>query len=85
MPATRSSGRAPFTTIGPPCLTLFGCVLQDGTYDLSAPPPFSLSDIRNAIPAHCWNKNAWKSMAYLALDVAVVAGLAVAAYTVNQW
>nr|QWW89555.1 Omega3 fatty acid desaturase [Chromochloris zofingiensis] len=58
---------------------------QDGTYDLSAPPPFSLSDIRNAIPAHCWNKNAWKSMAYLALDVAVVAGLAVAAYTVNQW
>lgn len=30
--------------------------LQDGTYDLSAPPPFTLQDLRAAIPAHCWQK-----------------------------
>lgn len=58
---------------------------QDGSFDLSAPPPFSLQDLRNAIPAHCWEKNTLKSMAYLALDVLIVAGLAVAAYTINQW
>jgi fatty acid desaturase len=57
----------------------------DGTHDLSAPPPFSLTDIRNAIPAHCWEKNTFKSFAHLALDVGIVAGLAAAAYVANSW
>lgn len=103
---------------------------QDGSYDLSAPPPFGLSDIRNAIPgggmqgvqgrgpdaggctawpalhppalatahrahpglpvrarlaAHCWEKNAWKSIGYLVRDVAIVAGLAAGALAINSW
>ncbi|KAG2448543.1 hypothetical protein HYH02_006434 [Chlamydomonas schloesseri] len=57
----------------------------DGTYDLSAPPPFTLQDLRNAIPAHCWEKNTFRSMAHLALDVGIVFGLAAVAFTVNQW
>ncbi|KAJ9521241.1 hypothetical protein QJQ45_022979 [Haematococcus lacustris] len=79
----------------------------DGTYDLSAPPPFTLQDLRNAIPgnrrpnaqllsraqalcgavpvAHCWEKNTFRSLSYLALDVAIVAGLAAVAMAVNQW
>lgn len=59
--------------------------LQDGSYDLSAPPPFGLTDIREAIPKHCWEKNAGRSMAYLALDVGIVAALAFGAYTLNAW
>jgi omega-3 fatty acid desaturase (delta-15 desaturase) len=59
--------------------------LQDGSIDLSAAPPFSLADLRNAIPAHCWEKNTFKSMAHLALDVGIVFGLAAAALAVNQW
>jgi len=59
--------------------------LQDGSYDLSAAPPFNLSDIRNAIPAHCWEKNSWRSMAHLALDVGIVAGLAAGAFALNAW
>lgn len=58
---------------------------QDGTYDLSAAPPFSLSDIRNAIPAHCWVKDTKRSLASLALDVGIVAGLAYGAYSLNAW
>jgi omega-3 fatty acid desaturase (delta-15 desaturase) len=58
---------------------------QDGSYDLSAPPPFTLQDLRNAIPAHCWEKKPARSMAYLALDVAIVAGLAAGAYALNAW
>jgi len=58
---------------------------EDGSYDLSAPPPFSLADIRNAIPSHCWEKNSWKSMSYLALDVGIVAALAYGAFTLNAW
>lgn len=58
---------------------------EDGTYDLSAPPPFTLADLKNAIPAHCWEKDALRSFSYLALDVGIVAALAVAAYTINAW
>uniref|UniRef100_A0A383VUL9 Fatty acid desaturase domain-containing protein n=1 Tax=Tetradesmus obliquus TaxID=3088 RepID=A0A383VUL9_TETOB len=58
---------------------------EDGSYDLSAPPPFGLSDIREAIPKQCWEKNGFKSMAYLAADVAIVTGLAAGAFALNQW
>eukprot|EP00897_Mesotaenium_endlicherianum_P008945 jgi/Mesen1/8079/ME000434S07321 len=54
-------------------------------FDASAPPPFTLSDIRAAIPKHCWEKNSWKSVAYVIRDVAVVLGLAVGAASVNNW
>ena len=53
--------------------------------DMSDMPPFTLSDIRNAIPDHCWERNAAKSMSYLVRDVAIVAGLAAAAYAINSW
>eukprot|EP00850_Spirogloea_muscicola_P013877 SM000096S24906 [mRNA] locus=s96:397172:400033:- [translate_table: standard] len=48
-------------------------------FDAAAPPPFSLADIRAAIPKHCWQKDARRSALYLARDVAIVAGLAAAA------
>lgn len=53
--------------------------------ELAAPPPFTLQDLRNAIPAHCWKKDTARSMAHLALDVAIVVGIAVGAYAVNSW
>ena len=58
---------------------------QDGSFDLSAAPPFGLADIRNAIPAKCWEKDTFRSFAHLALDVGIVAALAVGAYMANQW
>lgn len=60
-------------------------VRPDGTFDLSAAPPFSLSDIRAAIPDKCWERNTARSFAHLALDVGIVFGLAAAAFTVNSW
>lgn len=53
--------------------------------DLSAAPPFSLADLRNAIPEHCWEKNTARSFAYLVKDVAIVLGLAAGAYAANSW
>ncbi|KAJ7535469.1 hypothetical protein O6H91_12G035300 [Diphasiastrum complanatum] len=58
---------------------------QDEDFDASALPPFTLADIRAAIPKHCWEKNTWKSMSYVARDVAIVLGLAAAATHVNSW
>ncbi|CAI0539602.1 unnamed protein product [Linum tenue] len=54
-------------------------------FDPGAPPPFNLADIRAAIPKHCWVKDPWKSMSYVARDVAVVFGLAAAAAYLNNW
>eukprot|EP00878_Enallax_costatus_P000968 GHUV01001100.1.p1 GENE.GHUV01001100.1~~GHUV01001100.1.p1 ORF type:complete len:437 (+),score=65.97 GHUV01001100.1:166-1311(+) len=58
---------------------------EDGTYDLSAPPPFTLQDLRNAIPAHCWKKNVTRSLLYVLLDIFVVAGLAYVAHNYATW
>nr|QBI71560.1 plastid omega-3 fatty acid desaturase [Arachis hypogaea] len=56
-----------------------------GEFDPGAPPPFNLADIRAAIPKHCWVKDPWKSMSYVARDVIVVLGLAAGAAYLNSW
>ena len=61
-----------------------GVELEDNEFNPGAPPPFTLADIRAAIPKHCWVKDPWKSMSYVLRDVVVVFGLAaVAAYFNN--
>ncbi|XP_068668428.1 omega-3 fatty acid desaturase, chloroplastic-like [Aristolochia californica] len=54
-------------------------------FDPGAPPPFSIGDIRAAIPKHCWVKDPWRSMSYVVRDVVVVFGLAAAAVYYNNW
>lgn len=53
--------------------------------DLSAPPPFTLQDLRAAIPEHCWKKDAARSLRYAAFDLLVCVTLAVAAAKLNSW
>ena len=48
-------------------------------FDAAKPPPFRIADVRAAVPAHCWRKSPWRSLSYVARDVAAVAGLAAAA------
>jgi acyl-lipid omega-3 desaturase len=52
---------------------------------LSQAPPFTLSDLREAIPDKCWEKDAFKSFSYLVKDVAIVLGLAAGAYFLDSW
>lgn len=55
-------------------------------FDPSAPPPFRIGEIRAAIPAHCWVKDPWRSMSYVARDIFVVTGLvALAVYFHSCW
>ncbi len=49
----------------------------------STPPPFTLADVRRAIPAHCFEKSLTRSLSYLALDVAVCAALWYAALWID--
>ncbi|XP_054783712.1 omega-3 fatty acid desaturase, chloroplastic-like isoform X2 [Prosopis cineraria] len=60
-------------------------VNEVNVFDPGAPPPFKLSDIREAIPKHCWVKDPWRSMSYVVRDVVVVFGLAAAAAYLNNW
>lgn len=54
-------------------------------FDFSALPPFTLADIRAAIPKHCWKRSSWRSMSYVLKDVTIVFALAAGAVYVNSW
>lgn len=56
-----------------------------GKFDPGSPPPFTIGEIRAAIPKHCWVKNPWLSMSYVLRDVVIVFGLAAAAVYFNSW
>ncbi|GFP97650.1 omega-3 fatty acid desaturase chloroplastic [Phtheirospermum japonicum] len=58
---------------------------KEGFFDPAAPPPFKVSDIKAAIPKHCWVKDPWRSMSYVGRDIAVVFGLAAVAAYFNNW
>jgi len=46
--------------------------------------PFTLQDIRSAIPAHCFQSSVWRSLSYLFLDFGLVALLYWVAFTINS-
>ncbi|PWA73084.1 sn-2 acyl-lipid omega-3 desaturase (ferredoxin), chloroplastic [Artemisia annua] len=54
-------------------------------FDAGVKPGFKLSDVRGAIPKHCWVKDPLRSMSYVVRDVAIVVGLAAFAGFVNSW
>ncbi|TYH51930.1 hypothetical protein ES332_D10G315500v1 [Gossypium tomentosum] len=59
--------------------------VNNGEFDPGAAPPFKLSDIKAAIPKHCWVKDPWRSMSYVVRDVVVVFGLAAVAAYFKNW
>lgn len=60
-------------------------ITKEEDFDPRKPPPFRLSDIRAAIPKHCWVKNPWKSMSYVVRDISVAIALAATASFFNSW
>lgn len=58
---------------------------QSSTFDASAKPPFTLADIRRAIPEKYWEKRWLPSLMFAVRDYLVVGALAAGALAVNQW
>ncbi|KAM1286763.1 hypothetical protein ACFX15_000680 [Malus domestica] len=54
-------------------------------FDPSAPPPFKIADIRDAIPKHCWVKNPWRSLSYVVRDFLVGFVLSAIAKYSDSW
>ncbi|MGL6282219.1 MAG: DUF3474 domain-containing protein, partial [Microcoleaceae cyanobacterium] len=48
-------------------------------------PPFTLQQIKAAIPAHCFQPVVSRSLFYFFLDVAIIAGLYALATYLNSW
>ncbi len=47
--------------------------------------PFTIQDVRQAIPAHCFTPSATRSISYFLRDVAIVAGLYALAAQLDSW
>ena len=59
--------------------------IQSSLPDLSEELPFTIKDLRLAIPNECFTPSTFKSLAYFSLDVGIIAGLyGIAAY-LNSW
>ncbi|CAM8952639.1 unnamed protein product [Rhodiola kirilowii] len=54
-------------------------------FNPAAAPPFKINDIRAAIPKHCWVKDSWKYLSFVANDIIVVAVLAAIAAYFDNW
>ncbi|KAL6275647.1 hypothetical protein ACE6H2_019248 [Prunus campanulata] len=54
-------------------------------FDPSAPPPFKIAEIRDAIPKHCWVKNPWTSLSYAVRDIFVIFALSAIAKYSSTW
>jgi len=87
LPTVRASAaaRPPRVCVAAPLSPSDASALQqDAAFDPSA-APFGLTDLREAIPKHLWEKNAWKSLSFVLRDVAIVFGLAAGAAYLNNW
>ena len=58
--------------------------VTDAPFDYGAKPPFTLADIRKAIPEQCFKKDTMRSLSYLARDVFVVASLTAGALAIKS-
>lgn len=46
--------------------------------------PFTLQDVRRAIPAHCFQPNHWRSLSYFFFDIGIITLLYWVAHQINQ-
>ncbi|ERN13954.1 hypothetical protein AMTR_s00021p00138650 [Amborella trichopoda] len=58
---------------------------EDDLFDPSSPPPFTIGDIRAAIPTHCWVKNPWRSLSYVLRDLIAIFCLFAFAVKIESW
>lgn len=47
--------------------------------------PFTLKDLKAAIPAYCFQPSTWKSLSYFFFDLAIITALYAIAHTLNSW
>jgi len=59
--------------------------LEEKVLNGTAELPFTLKELKAAIPPHCYQPSTWKSLCYFIGDVAIISGLYAIAHTVDSW
>jgi omega-3 fatty acid desaturase (delta-15 desaturase) len=59
--------------------------LKPETASESADLPFTLAQLKAAIPSDCFEPSTWRSLSYFFLDIGAIAGLYAIAHTVDSW
>jgi acyl-lipid omega-3 desaturase len=59
--------------------------VQTSTVSKGRDLPFSLADVRAAIPDYCFQPKTWRSLSYASWDIGVVTGLFFLAATIDAW
>ncbi|RKP24202.1 fatty acid desaturase-domain-containing protein [Syncephalis pseudoplumigaleata] len=49
------------------------------------PPTFSIKELRDAVPSHCFQRNAWRSSRYVLEDIVLIALFATSIWWVDGW
>ncbi|NJK40348.1 MAG: fatty acid desaturase [Acaryochloridaceae cyanobacterium SU_2_1] len=62
-----------------------GVEARDSNVSPSKDLPFTLQDIKSAIPPDCFEPSLWRSIAYFCLDIGIIAGLYGIAHQINAW
>jgi omega-3 fatty acid desaturase (delta-15 desaturase) len=60
-------------------------LLNEESSKIQAKLPFTLGELKAAIPTSCFEPSIWKSLSYFFLDVGIVALLYAVAYKLNSW
>ena len=47
--------------------------------------PFTLQEVKDAIPAECFERSTWRSLSYFFLDVGIITGLYFIADAIDSW
>jgi omega-3 fatty acid desaturase (delta-15 desaturase) len=55
------------------------------SHSVSVDLPFTLQELKSAIPAYCFEPSTWTSLAYFFLDVVIIAALYAIAHAINSW
>lgn len=53
--------------------------------DVKSELPFTLQELKSAIPAECFQPSTWKSLSYFFLDVSIIAVLYAIAHFLDSW
>lgn len=53
--------------------------------NVKAEIPFTLQDLKSAIPAYCFEPSVLRSLSYFFLDISIIAGLYAIAYRLDSW
>jgi len=59
--------------------------LEEKVSQSAAELPFTLKELKAAIPPHCSKPSTWKSLSYLIRDVTILSGLYAIAHTLDSW